>query len=174
MFVTFPRSGINYFSDYFEQMTSMMLLRTHDYKKIPNFVYFSIARDPVETITSDVAMIMEHNNFDIDEIISDSSDKYLKFYKDVMNERIDYIFKYEDLVLKTSKVLMFFIEYTKTEYKNIEYKSSLKDGKQSKEYLVSSKKSDMYNKILQKVRLLNLEDHYREYEIAINNSVVIE
>ena len=174
MFVTFPRSGINYFSDYFEQMTSMMLLRSHKYKKIPNFVYFSIARDPIETITSEAAMILSSNNFDIDEVIADSCKKYLDFYRDVMNKQIDYIFKYEDLVLKTDKVLMFFLEYTKTEYKKIEYTSSLQDGKQSNEYLVSSKKSNIYNEVLQKVKLLNLSEQYREYEVSVNKSITIK
>ena len=155
-------------------MTSMMLLRTHEYKKIPNFVYFSIARDPLETITSDAAMILSHNNFDIDEVIADSCKKYLDFYRDIMNKRIDYIFKYEDLVLKTDKVLMFFLEYTKTEYKEITYTSSLQDGKQSRQYLVSSKKTNIYNQVLEKAKLLDLSEQYREYEVSVNKSITIK
>lgn len=166
VFITYPRSGVNYFAEYFMQMAKFPFPRFHNYKFVEEGQEtFTIVRNPLDTITSNVTMSMARNpGSDLKAIADADAKEYLDFYTNIINKKIDNIISYDDYLKNPKTIMINFLNYTKIEYKDVEYRNTLKDRGG---YLVSSKTSNIYNSVLDYTITLNLLKHKEQYEMAL-------
>jgi hypothetical protein len=169
VFITYPRSGVNYFAEYFMQMAKFPFPRFHNYKWVEEGQEtFTIVRNPIDTITSNVTMSIAPNpNYDLKNIADCDAQEYLDFYTNIVNKKIDNIISYDEFLKNPKTVMINFLNYTKIDYENIEYKNTLKNRGG---YLVSSKNSELYESVLKYTSTLDLSKHQEQYQIALKKS----
>lgn len=163
--VTFPRSGVNYFAEYFCQLTGLYLPRSHDPLDAVDKHMFSIVRNPIDTIASSSAMLLTtNNNLNFENSIKNISNYYYTFYNQIINQRSNMLVGYDNFIANPSNTVVNFIEYLGLDYKIAEYKNELKNHD---DYIVTSKKTKIYNEVLEYTKKLDLSNHLKEYNIAL-------
>lgn len=169
VFITFPRSGVNYFAEYFMQMTKFPFPRFHDFKWVePGQETFTIVRNPLDTITSNVTMNLASNpDAPIEDVANEDTQRYLDFYTNIVNKKIDNIISYDEFLKNPKTIMINFLNQVGIKYEDVEYKNTLKDRGG---YLVSSKNSDAYNKVLEYTSTLDLSKQEDQYQIAFAKS----
>jgi len=166
-FFTFPRSGINYFAEYFEQVTGTYLKRSHTYIENKNLETFSIVRDPVDCIASSASMLLNFDsNADIKITVDKIAENYYNCYKEIINKKINNLISYSDFVNSPKKIIKNFVEHFNLEYKEIEYVQKLKNHDN---YLVSSIQTEQHHNVLNYLNTCNLNKNYEQYNIALAN-----
>jgi len=189
-FLTYPRSGKNWLSWYLDLNTDLDIDFGHyvkinkdtpseffksrmyeiqsaagkDYSKV-----FSIARDPIESLTS--INVME--NFSQMQF---RSNQFLDHYSEMLDHNVTF-FDFKDVISNTDKVAKFlcnslgkFFSLTNEDFKSY---SSWHVKTQDKRKTVTSKKDVLYNRHLEMIKGLPLEEHYKLYNKAIEKSVIL-
>jgi len=189
-FITFPRSGKNWLSWYLNLNTDLNIDFGHyvkinkntpadffksrmyeiqsaagkDYSKV-----FSIARDPIESLVS--MNIME--NFSQ---IDFRSNQFLDHYSEMLENDVTF-FNFKDVINNTEKVAHFLCNKFGKSFslinENFESYSAWHIETQDKRKTVTSKKDPLYNRHLEMIKNLPLEEHYKLYKKALEKSVVL-
>lgn len=189
-FITFPRSGKNWLSWYLDLNTDLDIDFGHyvkinkntpaeffksrmyeiqsaagkDYSKV-----FSIARDPVESLVS--INVME--NFSQ---IDFRNNQFLDHYSEMLENNVTF-FDFKDVVNSTEKVAKFLCNKFNASFSLVDedFKSycAWHIETQDKRKTVTSKKNPLYNRHLEMVKNLPLEEHYKLYNEAIEKSVIL-
>ena len=184
--LTFPRSGSNYFTNYFYQSSSKLILKFHEYQDIEyfldinndvieNFNIVTIARNPADTIKSSVTMSANiKKNLtkeDIKEMIDETKDKYKLFYENNVS-RINYVIDYETLLSNPKKVIEDFGYLFKIKTNKIKYTDNLIDNEPSG-YIVSSKNKKHYDYVENIVSISDLDECLKLYKSVLSSKVMI-
>jgi len=167
--VTFPRSGVNYFAEFFYQLTGLYLPRSHEPMSAMGKQMISIVRNPVDTIASATAMYLTTNSHLTTEQVAESfSRQYYTFYNKILNSGPNVVIDYEKFIERPMDVLISFIKYLDIEYDVVEYNDQLENHD---DYVVSSKSSIIYEDTLNYIKTLDLTLHTKEYELALARTV---
>lgn len=146
--ITYPRSGSNYFTEYFNQLTGMHISKSHDIDYARGRKIITIVRNPVDCMTSRTAMICETENIknflDLPEVLGKNIEDYLSFYKRVILEANIFI-DYEKFIKKPEEIMSNVLEQLNIPYKMTDYTQTL-DKKNG--YLISSKDTSLYDLII--------------------------
>jgi hypothetical protein len=185
--LTFPRSGMNYFVNYFYQSCSTLLLNFHEYyqienflknknKKIKDFDIFTIVRNPIDTIVSASTMLANLRN-DIEkdllkDIIEETKNSYIMFYKNNIPV-LKYIVDYNFFIQNPEKTIQYFADIVSIKAKEITYVDNLVEN-MSAGYLVSSKGKQHYNDILEIIDSVDLQECLDLYNLALSKKTIID
>jgi hypothetical protein len=171
-----PRVGSFYLQDRILQHTGVYVKKYHSLK---NNKMITIARDPIQMLTSKLAMtaFYDKNNETLDHIrnkkhnISDL-DIYLDGLKKAEKAEYSYIFiDYRDLIshpFETTRALANIMNIPIT---NTEYKDNMIKEYPENSHLISSKKVDEYEEISSYVKGLDLSELYGYYNKAITKCI---
>jgi hypothetical protein len=184
--LTFPRSGMNYFINYFYQSSSKLITNFHEYYQVESFLNINnktindynlctIIRNPLDTIVSSTILV-EHFRKDLEQemikkIINEIKNNYILFYKNNIL-KIKYVIDYEDLVKDPSLTIKTFGDIVGIPTKQIKYFDNLVDMPNAG-YLVSSKFSKNYSAILEIAKNIDLQECFNLYYLALNNKILI-
>lgn len=168
-FVTHPRSGLNYFAEYFLQVTGYNLARSHSIDDYKLGTLVTIVRNPVDTLASHVSMMCATSNFknlsNIAELANASSDNYEDFYKDVV-PKADIVISYDRFIKSPEDTLSVFLDRLNIPYTMKQYEQTLSD--RAGEYMVSSSKDPLYEIIKLHYSQYNLRNHFDLYTQALD------
>ena len=185
--LTFPRSGSNYFTNYFYQSSSKLIPSFHEYHQFESFLNIenknnkiydlcTIVRNPLDTIVSNSLLIENFKKDLTKEILTDvvheTTEKYRLFYKNNIL-KMKYIIDYNDLVENPRLTIKTFGKFFKIKTKEIDYIDNLFDNPKAG-YLVSSKNSKHYDEVLNISKNINLKECLSLYNLALNNKVLIK
>jgi hypothetical protein len=176
--VTLPRVGSHYLQDRIVQHTGVYIKRSHI---VMNNKMITIVRDPVDMITSKLAMtaFYDKDNKTINHIRNNKENtEDLNLYIDSLNKAdIDknlYIFiNYEDLIkypFDTVKTLSNIINLSIT---NKNYKEGMISDIKENSHLLSSKKVENYKEIRSYVESLDLSNFYQFYNKTLDKCINI-
>jgi len=170
IFVTFPRSGLNYFAEYFEQATNFYLPRSHFYKRDENREVFSIVRSPIDTIVSGVSQHINSKPDDsIERVAKDTAKEYFMFYNYVINQKVRNIISYNDFIKDPANTIKNFSNCLDLENVSIDYTNILKPHH---DYVPSSKNLEVYSDVLMYVKTLDLSIHQIEYQKSLSKNIL--
>ena len=168
-FVTYPRSGLNYFAEYFEQSTGHRLPRSHSYDDDFKGETFTIVRDPLETIVSHSSMFLSFNeDRDVPGITDYVANAYYKFYNNIINKKINNVISYKSFIENPKDIQEKFIKHLGMQYFDVKYTNYLKPHD---DYIVTSKETKQYEEVLKYAKTLDLSAQYTEYAIALEKDL---
>lgn len=174
--VTLPRVGSNYLQDRLLQHTGVFTKRYHvlqDNKMI------TIARDPVEFLTSEVSMRYFYDSSNLDKIVNDDLrtiwlDGYSRYFTgtDDMSivDKFDIIIDYDRLINFPVKTVKTLANLMNLDIVSQEYTGALKDYTEHR-HLVSSKKVKEYDMIKEYIQNTNLSRLYDIYHAMLDKSI---
>ena len=173
--VTFPRVGSYYLQDRILQHTGVYVKKYHNLK---NNKMITIARDPIDSLTSKLAMSVfyDKNNEIIEDIRNNKITKDVEEYFDQVekvypSKGFYAIIDYKDLINHPLEVTMALSEIMNLPITNKEYKGNSVKEKPEISHLVSSKMVDEYKEIKNYVEKLDLSLLYDFYHKAIAHSI---
>lgn len=153
--ITYPRSGSNYFAEYFNQLTGTHIPRSHDIDYSRGRKIITIVRNPIDCMTSRVAMICKTENItnfvDLPNILGKDIEDYSEFYKRIILEA-DIFIDYERFIESPKEVMSITLDKLNISYKMTDYIQTLD---KVKGYLISSKNTSLYDSI---------KDHYEKQD----------
>lgn len=153
--ITYPRSGKHYLEGLILRYSSRGIMSTHKASHDNSFI-ITIARDPFDSIQSNIAMKRHYNPETYSE--HDYIDYYVELYK-FLNNNASLVIDYNDLVNfpeKITKMVCDLLGFEKRPSNHIMYGDN-KDW----EYLVSSKTVKEYNEEYFKIKdIANCYDQY--------------
>ena len=178
--ITYPRSGKTWLTWYINKNTDLKANFSHYfevdksdphydlYQKVISLPVITIVRDPIESLSSLDTMEKEVRT-------QERLDSYLEHYNFFLNNA-KMFFLFEDLKDNTNKI----IDHICKEFSgNLNIISdSFKDyqywhlATQNPRKLISSKNSPEYIKNIEKIKNLDLSEHYRLYNLAKERCVV--
>lgn len=174
IFITYPRSGVNFLSNAIALKTIVRIKYSHEEYTDDN-VILNIVRDPVESFTSCAAM----NDFNKDinaEINVYAKNKYINMYKFLLSKDTIFI-NYKDLsqidnlVEKISEILKLRcdlkplnVDLAKLVYEPEQYPGW---------YYSTSKKNPKYKEYNKIIKSLDLSECYDLYYKALNRCIKI-
>jgi hypothetical protein len=168
-FVTHPRSGLNYFAEYFFQVTGYNLARSHNLEDYKKGVLVTIVRNPVDTLASHVSMMCKTSNFKnlsvISKLAEESAKNYEDFYKNVI-PKTNIIISYESFIENPKEIMSDFLNKLKIKHTMCEYNQTLRD--RDGEYLVSSSKTELYDILKMHYHQYNLKNHFDLFGDALS------
>ncbi len=153
--ITYPRSGSNYFAEYFKQVTGMYIPKSHDVEYARGRRVITIVRNPIDCMASRTAMIYETENInsfvELSDILGGDIEDYSEFYKKIIPEA-DIFIDYEKFIANPKEIMSNVLDKLGIPYKMTDYIQTLgtKGG-----YLISSKETFLYDSI---------KDHYRQQD----------
>jgi hypothetical protein len=177
LIATYPRSGSTFFRHYFFKSTNLSINKTHkdilnnDYKYV-----FTIIREPISSITSAYVMSNHYDpqlNNSEDQKIEWQKRYYINFYNELLSIEDMVFLNFKDLdkiEILASKVAN---DLNIKNFKNIDSKFVDVRDKPSHQFLKSSKKITDYDRILEKVKLLNLDECFDLYNKALDKCIKI-
>jgi hypothetical protein len=169
IFITYPRSGINYFAERFEQKTNLYLPRSHFYEKVNKEETFTIVRNPLDTVASLSAMIKKFNDvLSLDEVVDFILEDYYLFYRDIVNKKINQIISYDNFIADPKTVIRNFLDHIRLDYDKIIYKDLLADHD---DYVVRSKSLRHYDDIVKIINQRDLLKQEKEYQFSLKRKV---
>lgn len=185
--LTFPRSGLNYFTNYFYQSSSKLILNFHEYHQFKSFLNIqdksndtydlcTIIRNPLDTIVSS-SLFIENFKKDLTEeiltdVVNETAERYSLFYKNNIL-KMKYIIDYNDLIENTKLTIKTFGDIFEIKTKEIDYVDNLFDSPKAG-YLVSSKNTKHYDKVFSIAKNINLQECLSLYNLALKNKILIE
>jgi hypothetical protein len=185
--LTFPRSGVNYFVNYFYQSSSKLISSFHEYHQFESFVnaknknnkdydLCTIIRNPLDTIVSS-SLLAENFKKDLKkeiliDIVNETAERYNLFYKNNI-VKMKYIINYDDFIENPKLTIKTFGNFFGIKTKEVEYVDNLFDSPKAG-YLVSSKNTKHYNEVLNISKNTNLKECTYLYNLALNNKVLIK
>ena len=97
-FISFPRSGSNFIGTNYGNFLDGDVYHSHDISEINDFdTVFSIIRNPFDSISSMVALSLDHSKNIEDNCIAVCL-YYLAFYHKILNKPGIYFIKFEDVI----------------------------------------------------------------------------
>jgi hypothetical protein len=153
--ITYPRSGSNYFAEYFNQVTGTHIPKSHDIGYARGRKIITIVRNPIDCMTSRTAMICETENIknflDLPNVLGKDIEDYSDFYTKIITEANIFI-DYEKFIENPKETMSNVLNRLNISYNMTDYTQTL--GKNSG-YIVSSKETLLYNSI---------KDHYEKQD----------
>jgi hypothetical protein len=153
--ITYPRSGSNYFAEYFNQLTGTHIPRSHDVEYSRGRKIITIVRNPIDCMASRVAMICQTENItnfsDLPDVLGKDIEDYSGFYNKIILEA-DIFIDYGKFIKNTKEVMSTTLDKLNISYKMTDYIQTLD---KVKGYLISSKDTELYNSI---------RDHYEKQD----------
>lgn len=153
--ITYPRSGSNYFAEYFNQLTGIHIPRSHNVDYARGRKIITIVRNPIDCMTSRVAMICQTENitnfYDLPDVLGKDIEDYVDFYNKIILEAEIFI-DYEKFIKNTKEVMSVTLDKLNIPYQMTDYTQTLD---KIKGYLISSKNTFLYNSI---------KDHYQKQD----------
>jgi len=180
--VTLPRCGSNYLQDRILQHTGLFVERFH---ALQNNKMITIARDPIDFLTSEVAMYYSYDNSTnkLDKLTNnDLKQKYLDHYAVYFTgtddmaiiDQFEIIVGYNSLINSPLETVKLIAKKMDVSIINEDYESGkLKDSVEHK-YLVSSKKIKEYEMIREYVENTDLSKQYKIYNSMMEKSLKID
>lgn len=176
--ISYPRSG----KSYLQSILTIALSNIFDYshlkqpgqkEKLKEYDYIiSLVRNPIDSISSIVAMQMEFNSsLKIEELIKTRIEEYCDFYSFSLANSHDFI-NFNDIVKNIAKVVEHVSFVTKYPITNNKFKNIVADNPKQK-FLKSSKKSKYYNEARAIVSTLDLSECNHLYNMALKKCVVL-
>jgi hypothetical protein len=174
--VTLPRVGSNYLQDRILQHTGIFVERFHT---LQDNKMITIARDPVDFLTSEVSMRYFYDSSNLDKIVNDGLrsiwlEGYAKYFTGIDDmaivDKFDIIIDYDRLINFPVETVQTIANIMDVEIINEEYKSSLKDYTEHS-HLISSKKVKEYNMIKEYVQNTDLSKLYDIYHTMLDKSI---
>ena len=145
--ITYPRSGSNYFAEYFKQITGTYIPKSHDIGYARGRKIITIVRNPIDCMASRAAMIYETENIknfvDLSDILDVDIEDYSEFYTRIITEA-DILIDYELLIKSPKETMSKVLDKLDIPYQMSDYTQTLtnKNG-----YIVSSKQNFLYDAI---------------------------
>jgi hypothetical protein len=163
--VTFPRTGSFFLKYLLETNSSIVINKEHDYVASgPNKKIISTIREPQDTLISYITMLCHYRKgFDIDWSIQFLAHSYYKYCKYFINSS-DVIVEYDSLVRDPQKTLEKLFNRLDINYNEeliLEFKQ---DDMVEKHHLSSSKSSEWYDVVSDKVLSANLGNAIMYYD----------
>jgi hypothetical protein len=156
--ITYPRSGSNYFAEYFKQLTGTYIPKSHDIEYARGRKIITIVRNPIECMASRTAMIYETesiNSFtELSDILGGDIEDYSEFYKKIVSEA-DIFIDYEKFITNPKETMSNVLNKLNIPYSMVDYTQTL--GEKSG-YIVSSKNTFLYDSI---------KDHYEQQDNSL-------
>lgn len=156
--ITYPRSGSNYFAEYFKQLTDMHIPKSHDIEYARGRKIITIVRNPIECMASRTAMIYETENInsfiELSDILGGDIEDYLEFYKKIIL-KADIFIDYEKFIANPKETMSNVLNKLDISYNMVDYTQTL--GKNSG-YIISSKNTFLYDSI---------RDHYEQQDNSL-------
>lgn len=172
-----PRSGSYYLQDRILQHTGVYVKKYHTAK---NNKMITIIRDPVDMVTSKLAMtaFFDKNNETIDEIRNkkltrDLEEYYISLKKVNIDKDFYIIIDYKDLIQYPFKTTLAVSNMMNLPIINKEYVDNLIEKNLERNHLISSKSVPCYEEIKSYVEKLDLSESYNFYNMAISNCIKI-
>lgn len=174
--VTLPRVGSNYLQDRILQHTGVFVERFHT---LQDNKMITIARDPVEMLTSEVAMryFYDTSSTTLDKIVNDNLrqfwlDEYTKYFTGV--DDLGIVDKFA-IIIDYDRLINFPVETIKAVAKRMDleiitedYQNKLKDYTEHG-HILSSKKVEGYEMIRKYIEQTDLSDMYAIYNKMLSN-----
>lgn len=167
--LTFPRSGSNLLENTLEAMSHFHLHKIHKVWQVYDRNIITIVRDPYDTLVSHIAMIMHFHpdkSFFWEKEV-DAVKKFCDVYEYLIN-KANIIFDYNDLIKDPkaiAKIVSGYVNEPIVFEDPIIFSRSSDPGK---EYLVSSKVSEHYEKAKDFIDKQDLSRCYELYNEAIS------
>jgi hypothetical protein len=156
--ITYPRSGSNYFAEYFNQLTGTHIPKSHDIDYARGRKIITIVRNPIECMTSRTAMICETENIenflDLPKILGKDIEDYSEFYTKIITQASIFI-DYKKFIKNPKETMSGVLDRLNIAYDMIDYTQTL--GKKSG-YIISSKNTFLYDSI---------RDHYEQQDNSL-------
>jgi hypothetical protein len=184
IFVSYPRTGVNFLSNSIEIKTGVKIKYTHSHH-VDDKIILNIVRDPKDSMVSWISMMGSHGdpgvkNNDFNSVIEViAKNKYISMYKFLLS--LDTIFiNYHDFN-NIDKLI-----YTISNILNLPYKDTLIDKKQiyssinskenfiSKGYLITSKNTEGYLDYKEKISEIDLSECYDLYYKALKKCIKLD
>lgn len=172
--VTYPRSGKNWLTWYVKTNTDLKTNFTHYfyvdkddedyelYQKVFSRPIITIVRDPIECLSSIETMEKEVRT-------QERIESYIEHYEFFLNNETTF-FLFEDLKNNTDKIMSHIckkfsgnLNIVNNSFKDYQYWHL---ATQDYRKLISSKNNENYIKNLEKVKKIDLSEHYRLYNLA--------
>jgi len=176
--IAYPRSGKSYLQSMLTLAFSNMFYYSHlnkpgEKEKLKNYDHIiSLVRNPVDSISSIVAMQMEFNeSLIIEDLIKIRIEEYCDFYSFILKNSNNFI-NFNDIVANTEEVILYVSRLTGYEVKNNNLKDIVLDDPKQK-FLKSSKKSKYYNEVRVIVSSLDLSECNDLYSMALKKCVIL-
>jgi hypothetical protein len=172
LFISYPRTGVNFITTAIEQQTGVKIPYQHTIDTKESKL-LNIVRDPKESIVSWMTMQyflddpILHNNSHNKIIKNFAIPKYVKMYDFLLKNDVVFI-NYKDydkidvLLLKLYEILD--ISPTKNA---ILHEEIDKQNSSLKDYLITSKNQDRYQEIKEDIEHIELDTCYQYYDLAL-------
>lgn len=145
--ITYPRSGSNYFAEYFNQLTGVHISKSHDVDYARGRKIITIVRNPIDCMTSRTAMICEtekiKNFLDLPKVLGKDIEDYEDFYTRIISEASIFI-DYEKFIVSPKETMLKVLDKLDISYNITDYTQTLGERVG---YIISSKETGMYNSI---------------------------
>jgi hypothetical protein len=148
--ITYPRSGRTLLRSLLRQQGyNNNASHSINYFK-DNLSIVTIARNPVDSVSSNFAMTNFYNKPDVSEVVFSNVDVYLKEYTDYYRWFIDnaaYVISYDNLVQNPKGTMERVFNNFSMPYKNINYDLTLNQDDTRKKHLLTSVVVSFYDKV---------------------------
>lgn len=196
IFITFPRSGVNFITTAIKHQTGVTINYKHDFynesenEKLTTLIdesedyIINIVRDPIESMASWISM---QYNFDDHPLIvngyvkvtrAQHIPKYINLYKKLLSYNNVIFINYKDLKEHTQLVLnnlykVLDISIINNELDLDDIKQYIENNMKSEPYLYSSKNNDQYLEIKNTLNNMDLSECYAIYHQALDKCIKI-
>ena len=169
--MTFPRSGSVFLHELVSQSCNYILTKTHNYEHevSENQKVVTIARNPLDTIASSVAMLVHYRKdktiqYDLDS----EAENYLRFYTKML-DRADIVVDYEELTLYPEQVVRSLSDSLDISAPYRTYQDRI-ESRAEINHLKTSKVSPLYDKICNMLSKMDLSRQDEVYGELLNRS----
>ena len=176
--VTLPRVGSNYFQDRIFQHTGVLVQRFHH---VQDNKMITIARDPIDLLTSELSMRAHYDKTIIDKIqttqwketVLDNFNTYLSGSDNMaLVDRFEIVIDYKSLIEFPFETTRTVCDVIGLEIIKQEYVDNLRDYTEHN-HLLSSKKVEQYKQMKEYVLEMDLSQMYRFYDALLEKSIGI-
>jgi hypothetical protein len=169
--ITLQRTGSHYLVYLIEAYFGLdRIEKYHDVENADGIV-ISIARDPLDSMSSDLSMHFHYHGWQEDNVRS-IVDKYVKIGNQIC-DRADIVIKYDDLIYNPLGVIKFIAEKVNINLLNSPSKSYEVVDKPNYKYLKSSTVYQDYDKVREILSSMDLSKAYELYEKFLSKSSTI-
>jgi hypothetical protein len=151
--VSYPRSGFHLFFNLLGQQ-GYVLPGSHVAEKLENRSLFTIARNPVDSVSSFLTLSKFFNFSDgtIREMANGTLFYYIEMYRWLI-ANADYVISYDDLLNNPAKTMLKFFKKFSIEHKDMEYSVGIEKNDLPNQYIFTSKNKEYYADALNEITL---------------------
>ncbi len=167
--ITFPRSGAHFFQNYLKQATGYEIEKTHKPVDIPHVL--TIVRDPIESIASFSAMLIEYNGHSVEETVAKLIENYEAYYT-YFSHHAELVIDYNKLITEPENTVSKFTDIAGIKFNKISYVDDIVDMKDKRHFKTSKNKDSYTNSIDMLNRMKKeLESCYDKYNNLLRKSI---